>query len=108
MNSEDTSFRIAEMGRLARIVLERTDDDLTICLSLVPRGSSDGIELRFCGVSNLQFLGERTGLTETVLLMADDISSRQWEGVKFRVRDSENEVISFMCREIEGPSARWE
>lgn len=90
-----------------RIVLERGEDDLTVCLSLVPPGSSEAIELRFRGANDVRFLGERTELTESVLLMAEDISSRQWERVKFRVWDVENEVISFVCREIEqDPAAR--
>lgn len=37
--------------------------------------------------------------------LSEDISSRQWEGLKFRVWDVEEEVISFVCRDIERPSA---
>jgi len=83
--------------------LERTKSELVLVMSLVPLTAGPQIDLRFVGVSDLTFRGERTELTGIVLLIADDISARGWDGSKFRVKDYEEEFISFVCREIERP-----
>jgi hypothetical protein len=72
-------------------------------VNLVPQGASNAIELRFKGALDVRFRGERTELTEIVDLLVDDISSREWEGARFRVKDYEEEFISFVCREIDPP-----
>ena len=61
--------------------------------------SESGAELvmSFRDVTNLRF--EAAGMVQP-LLEVRDISERQWEGVKFEVRDSENETISFLCRDF--------
>ena len=102
MTPETLESRLAEPSRVVRIGIERSDAGLLISLSLVPIDSSRVIELRFVGASDVQFLGERTELSEIVLLLAEDITSRGWEGLNFRVRDYENEFLSFVCREIKG------
>ena len=57
-------------SRVVRIAIERSDDGLIISLSLAPLDSSRVIELRFLGAGDVQFLGERTELSEIVLLLA--------------------------------------
>lgn len=35
--------------------------------------------------------------------MAEDISARGWDGARFLVKDYEEEFMSFVCRDIDGP-----
>jgi hypothetical protein len=100
------SVRLADLSRIVRLVFDRGDDDLTITFRLLPQGASEPIEVRCRGAADVRFRGERTELKELVLLLAEEISSSGWEGAKYRVKDYEEEVISFVCREIDGPLAR--
>ena len=103
MSTEKSSVRLADPSRIVRVVLDRSDNDLTITLSLQPQGASSTIEVRCRGASDVHFRGERTDLKEIVLLLAEDISSSGWEGTRYRVKDYEEEFISFVCREIDPP-----
>ena len=100
------SVRLAEPSRIVRLVLERSDDDLTITFRLLPHGASDPIEVRCRGAADVRFRGERTELKELVLLVAEEISSSGWEGARYFVKDYEEEVISFVCRDIDRHSAK--
>lgn len=84
-----------------RLVLEWTAEVLSLTLTVRPQHRTTTTELRFVGVRELRFRGERTELQEIVLLTAEDVSSHGWEGVRFRVKDYEEEFISFLCAEIE-------
>jgi hypothetical protein len=106
MSTEKTSVRIADPSRIVRLVLDRSDNDLTITMSLLPQGASSTIEVRCRGASDVRFRGERTELKEIVLLQVEDISSSGWEGARYRVKDYEEEFISFVCREIDPPLSR--
>lgn len=101
MGARETSFRLAAPGRVTRLVLERDQDELSIVLRILPEADAGAVEVRCSGAYDVQFLGERTELNELVLLLAEDVSSSGWEGAKFRVMDSEEELISFVCREID-------
>src|SRR5690242_19012989 len=99
MSIGESSVRLAGPARIVRLVLDRNSDkELTIVLNLIPEGQSSTIELRFCGASDVRFRGERTELKEIVILFAEDISSSGWEGANFRVKDYEEDFISFVCR----------
>ena len=100
------SVRLADPSRIVSLALERCDDGLLITFRLLPQGASDLIEVRCRGAVDLRFRGERTELKELVLLLAEEISSSGWEGARYLVKDYEEEVISFICREIEWPSAK--
>ena len=41
-------------------------------------------------------------LTGLVLLQCEDIAPRGWEGIRFMVKDHEEEFVSFYCNDIEG------
>ena len=99
--SVDKSFRIADPSRVVRMILERDDKELSITFVLLPEGSRSTIEVRCRGVGDMRFRGETTELTELVLLLAEDISSTGWEGARYRVKDYEEEFVSFVCRSID-------
>lgn len=96
--------RLSEPGHVLRLVLERSEEGLTLTLTVRLEPGSRTAELRFLGVRDLRFRGENTELQQIVLLIAEDVSSHGWEGVTFRVKDYEEEFISFLCAEIEPPS----
>ena len=50
---------------------------------------------------DLRSRGQRTLLTEIVLLLAEDVAARGWERVRFEVKDADEEFISFFCERIE-------
>ena len=101
MSVGESEFRLADPSRVVRIALDRSDDDLTITFLLMPLEASEPIEVRCIGAADVRFRGDRTELKEIVLLMAEDISSRGWEGARYLVKDYEEEFISFVCREID-------
>lgn len=100
MMKHSTESRLSEPGRVTRLVLERDAEGLTLVLTVRPEDDPGTTELRFVGVRELRFRGETTELKEIVLLLAEDVSSYGWEGVRFRVKDYEEEFISFLCGEI--------
>ncbi len=100
---KNVSRRLCELGRIVRLVLERDEDGLTIVIKTTAEGVG-ATELRFRGAVNLRFRGETTELKEQVMLLAEDVSADGWEDVKWRVWDSEEEVVSFFCRDVDGLS----
>jgi len=70
---------------------------------LLPQGTSRPVDIRCHGVADVKFRGERTELKELVLLLAEEISSSGLEGARYSGKEYEEEVISFVCREIELP-----
>jgi hypothetical protein len=101
MKTEKAMVRLTNPSRVIRLLLDRGAEELTITLTLLPIGAATSIEIRFLGVSELRFRGERIELNEIVLLLAEDISRNGWEIPRFRVKDYEEEFISFLCREIQ-------
>jgi hypothetical protein len=85
-------------GRISTLTLTRATPDGTLELSIrVSAPDGPNTEVKFDRVSALRFRGDTTELTEVVLMLAQDISDRQWFGVRFAVRDAEEEVLSFLC-----------
>lgn len=82
------------------ISLSRDGDELSLVLRLRDQQARSEVSYEFLNVSDLRFRGERTELKELVLLLAEDVTSDGWEGVRFRVKDYEEEFISFLYREI--------
>ncbi len=97
-------LRLGQPGRVVRLLLEEGDGGLTLSLTLQPQGDARPEELRFSGVRELRFVGPTVALLQHLgLLLAEDVSSWGWEGVRFRVRDAEEELLSFLCADIEPP-----
>lgn len=99
MSTDDQRRSLAEPGRVVSLCLWRTGDELQLRISLLPLGSDGPVNLCFEGVRDVHFRSDRTDLTGIVLLLAEDIGGRGWEGLRYRVTDSEEELISFYCRE---------
>lgn len=99
--SSDRTVYICESGSVERITLQRDEEGLTLVLRVESRDKDRIHELRFLDVRDLRFLGDSTTLLGTVVLDGEDISSDGWDGVRLRVKDIENEFISFYCRTFE-------
>lgn len=96
-----TDSRFAKPARVVRVLLERNDDDLVLHLKLAHDSGHSEMEWRFVGVIQLKFRGESTDLLGLVLLQCEDLTSHGWEGTRFKVKDYEEEFVSFLCRDIE-------
>jgi hypothetical protein len=92
--------RLSGPGRILRIELERLENELV--LQITHSGDEHASErLRFRHARDVRFRGETTELVELATLMVRDVAADGWDGVRFHVRDYEEEVISFYCRAIE-------
>lgn len=89
--------RFSSPVRIRRVVLERQEGELVLLLKVVFEANLSEVEWRFSGVSQLRFRGETTDLLGIVRLQCEDIASQGWEGKRFRVKDYEEEFISFFC-----------
>jgi hypothetical protein len=92
--------KLAEPSRVKEIVLSRTEEELVVRIRLVPEGGIEEADYVFRGVGDLRFRGERTDLTQIVALAIEDITNFGWDGVRYRVRDYEEEFVSFLCQEV--------
>jgi hypothetical protein len=102
MKNWSTDNRFAKAARVIRVVLARDNDDgLILQLKLTYDSDHSEMEWRFVGVTQLQFHGESTDLLALVLLQCEDVSSHGWEGIRFRVKDYEEEFVSFLCADIQ-------
>lgn len=97
------STPVCEYGRVQRLTLQHeVGGGLTLTLTVYSLDENRIHEVQFSNVRNLRFLGESTELWDKiVLLVADDVSSEQWEDVRFRVKESENEFVEFYCGAID-------
>lgn len=72
-----------------------TDYSVDIYLCNYPKDRNAKILLRFTGVKNLKF-GDLDRLVKNFVSISD-ISTHQIEGVKYSVKEEENETFSFYC-----------
>jgi hypothetical protein len=97
-----------KVARVQRVLVERADERLNLLLKLADAADHTEVEWHFDGVTQLQFLGESTDLLGLVLLKSEDLTSSGWDGVRYRVKDYEEEFVSFYCmgiREVTTPSS---
>jgi hypothetical protein len=108
MKNEPGERRLCKPSRVVRLVLERGKEsmNITVTLRAIELGVAHDAELTFTGVSDVRFRGERTELTEIVSFLARDVSRDGLEGIRFLVRDDEEEFMSFACRAIEEVEAK--
>jgi hypothetical protein len=99
--NRDSDSPFTKPTRIVRVLLERREQGLELVIRFRREANHFEQDLRFVGVTELQFRGETTDLTGLVLLQCEDISSRGWENAHFRVKDYEEEFVSFYCRAIE-------
>lgn len=83
--------------------LEAEDMSLVLLIKFHPRHSpQDDMEFWFKGVRDLRFHGNPTILGGVVVLKIEDMLSSGWERIQYRVKDDEEEFISFFCSDL-GP-----
>ena len=92
-----------EFGYLISIEFSRefnemgaTDYSVNAVLCNYPDDRNAKILLSFTGVRNLKF-GDLDGLVKNFISISD-ISTHQIEGVKYSVKEEENETFSFYCK----------
>lgn len=95
--------KLWEQARVQHLALDHSEAaGLTLAFRLHSLDGNRIHAVSFANVRGLRFLGESTELwSRIVVLMAEDISSSQWAGVRFRVTESEGEFISFYCASID-------
>ena len=94
----------SKTARVQRVLIERTEKGLRLFLRLADAADHTEVEWRFEGVSQLRFRSESTDLLNLVRLEADDMTSSGWNEARYRVKDCEEEFLSFYCMAI-GESA---
>jgi hypothetical protein len=65
------------------------------------RDPSRVLRVRFIGVLNLCLRQPNWSLFDLAPLEINDVSSDQCEGIRFRVRESENDALSLLCADID-------
>ena len=100
MSDTNESKRLGALSRVLELSLLRDGESLSLFLRMREEGTNEEVRYTFSDVSDLRFRGERTELKELVLLLSEDVSSDGWERVRFRVKDYEEEFISFLCGDL--------
>ncbi len=96
----DKEIELAKPARVVRVLIERAEKELSLTLTLAYEAAQSVIEWRFEGVTQLRFRGDCTDLLNVVVLQCDDIRNQGWEGASYRVRDYEEEFVSFFCMQV--------
>jgi hypothetical protein len=76
------------------------DSDGACSLSIVLRSETAKIQADFMDVSQLELSEFGGGLTQLLQLKVTDVSADQLDRVRFRVTESERQMISFSCHEM--------
>jgi hypothetical protein len=99
------NLRPEKYGFLLAMTFERHLTDsrcslylLDMLLCDLEKPSSEKLHLKFYDVVdvNIRNIESMAG----ILLAIEDVSDRQLEGVKYRVSDQENEIVSFFCSQF--------
>ena len=81
--------------------LDAEDGSLSLLIRFTPRQAPrEEMTCLFRGVRDLRFLGEPTILGSVVVPSVEDIASSGWEGIKYRVRDLEEDFVAFYCADV--------
>jgi hypothetical protein len=86
---------------ITRLVIEREESEprsLSISMKLVSAGDDEVLELVCQGCRDVRVRDVES--ISAVVLEVEDIASRGWEDLRLRVRDIEEDVLLFYCREI--------
>ena len=89
--------RFSHPARVVQLSIERTEDKLGLRLTLENTVEKVRLEVRFVGVRQLRFRTDPTDLLGLVLMQCDNVTDRGWEGIRFEIKDYEEEFISFYC-----------
>lgn len=100
MTESISGIGFSNAARVQRVVVERGEEGLTVSLRLTREADHTEFEWRFDGVTQLRFRGDSTELLGVLLLQCEDVSSLGWDGIRYRVKDYEEEFVSFYCEAI--------
>ncbi|WP_427125011.1 hypothetical protein ACQCPP_31015 (plasmid) [Priestia megaterium] len=80
---------------------EENKTNLHITFLAKPKDSYDfyEVEMKFLKVENLKLFA--SGAIQLSMLQITDLRDRNWENIKFQVRDVEDQDIDFYCNSIE-------
>jgi hypothetical protein len=76
------------------------DYALDLVLAKGMAGSSDSVRMHCEAVSQFEVKGFGGGHTQLLYLVVEDVSDRQWDRVRFRVGDAEDDKMSFYCNAV--------
>lgn len=97
-------FRVvSRIGIVQRIFPEVDTPELTLELDLTSETGNDSrrLALSFTGVRNLRLQQPSWSLFQMTTLQIMSIAEDQWEGLKYKVRDDEEDSVSFTCSDFE-------
>ena len=101
MTNSIKGIGFSKAARVKRVLVERAEEGLSFSLSFADPADQTQVEWRFDGVTQLRFRGEATDLLGLVLLQSEDLTSSGWDGARYRVKDYEEEFVSFYCMAIQ-------
>lgn len=93
-----------QLLRVYHLSLEKAEDGLALTLRMRAASSNRELTVRFAGVTELRFRGPTTDLNGLVRLQLEDVAAAGMEEVRFRVKDYEEEFVSFSCRSFDDAS----
>ncbi len=84
-------------------IVQRWEPDETpetrLLVELASRELHDSklLQLSFGGVRELTIVHPKSSVFEIGHLELTDVTGEQWEGIRFRARDTEDEALAFLC-----------
>ncbi len=100
MTNSIRDIGFSKTAKVQRVLVERSEEGLTLSIRLADAADHTVVEWYFDGVTELRFRGDSTDLLGLVRLQSEDLASHGWDGVRFRVKDYEEEFVSFYCMAI--------
>lgn len=101
MRDSGSTSKIRGFTQLNRLHLDGgADFEYDLLLELEDPHSGAKIEVRCAQVSNLRLSEFGGGLIQLLCLEIDDVSERQWEGVRYHLQELERDTFECHCREI--------
>jgi hypothetical protein len=88
--------------RLFRLMVDAVTGEYSLQLELsdTEHDTAHRVIASFQDVSDLSLRSFGGGWTQFLYLGIEECSVNQWDRVRFRVRDLENEAVSFSCKHI--------
>jgi hypothetical protein len=83
------------------IIILNEERGTSVVMALRKRDSTELFGIKFNDIVGLRFAEHRASFPDLFILMITDVSADGWEGVKYSVRDDEEEIFVFRCRSFE-------
>ena len=92
-------LKLCELSRVEEVVLAREGEELILRLRLIAEPGGEQTAFTFHDVRDLRFRSQPIDLGGLVVLMKENVINHGWDKVRFRIKDYEEEFISFYCRD---------